>query len=197
MTTHHFRAAATAACLTAALVSGCGSSTSADQVASIPTHAADTTQTPSTDSTSGTTQTPAGRPVFRLDDTDARRTALINAWSQCLIDHGATRSTGRDMPGVAGAGKSDMIVVADPVPPKASAACESKLPELPPETEAETNPHFHDQSLAYVDCMKDKGLWVQLLNNHDLDWTFTDGHPVPVDDDKIEHTCLLQAFGGK
>jgi hypothetical protein len=135
--------------------------------------------------------------VFRLDDTDARRTALINAWSQCLIDHGATRGTSRNEPGEVGPGTSDLIQVADPVPAGASAACTNLLPELPPETEAETNPDFHAQSLAYVACMKNKGLWVQLLNNHDLDWTFTAGHPVPDNQDDIEHGCLLQAFGGK
>ncbi|MCD4536520.1 hypothetical protein LRP67_20710 [Nocardioides sp. cx-169] len=212
MTTHHFRAAAVAAVLAAALLSGCGGSPSTDQVANIPTDDISTSPTPggglpsdpsdppgADGDPSGETDTTdvTGRPVFRLDDTDARRTALINAWSQCLIDHGATQGTGRSVPGPTGTVTSDLIVVADPVPAKAKAACASKLPQLPPETEAETNPDFHAESLAYVGCMKAKGLWVQLLNSHNLDWTYAAGHPVPDDEDKIEHGCLLEAFGGK
>ncbi len=151
---------------------------------------------PSAPASSRSTDGGAGHPQYRLDDSDARRTALINAWSQCLLHHGAKRG-GRDRgPGAAGPGTTALIVVADPVPPAASAACQDLLPEMPPETEASTNPDFHEQSLDYVACMKKKGLWVELLNDHDLDWTYADGHPVPGDSDQIEHGCLLEAFGG-
>jgi len=144
------------------------------------------------------TDTAVGRPQFRLDDTDARRTALVNAYSQCLLDHGATRGgrTGAAAQPVAGgAGGVPYIQVADPVPAAAKAACAGKLPLMPPQVEAATNPHFHEQSLAYVACLKKHGEWVELLDDHDLDWTYVAGHPVPDDNGTIEQQCLMQAFG--
>lgn len=142
---------------------------------------------------------PGGRPQFRLDDTDERRTALVNAYSQCLLDHGATKGEGRGSAVAAAPGGGDgagtpPIVVADPVPAAAAAACAAALPLMPPELEAATNPAFHDQSQAYVACMRERGLWVQLLNNTDLDWTYVDNHPVPENSAQIEHDCLLEAF---
>ncbi len=141
--------------------------------------------------------TPGGRPQFRLDDTDERRTALVNAYSQCLLDHGATRNEGREAAAAAapeGSSGTPLISVADPVPAEASAACVELLPLLPPEVEAATNPDFREQSMAYVACMKDQGLWVQLLNNSNLDWTYRADHPVPENSDQIEQDCLVEAF---
>jgi len=66
---------------------------------------------------------------------------------------------------------------------------------MPPELEASTNPHFHTDSLAYVACMRKKGLYVTLLSSQNTDWTFTPGHPVPDDEYEIEHSCELSAFG--
>jgi hypothetical protein len=206
--------------LAAAALAGCGASGGTSQVASLPISAASQPagHTGSTDSTasngattpSGADTVPAGsgvsddsgpiagRPQFRLDDTDARRAALINAWSSCLIQHGAPKVDNSARVGAAAVagqgGKPTMIEVGDPVPAAAKVACLHLLPVMPPEEEATTNPDFHAQSLAYVGCMRQKGLWVELLNDHDLDWTFMDGHSVPDDQATIEHDCLLQAF---
>lgn len=143
------------------------------------------------------TDTAAGRPQFRLDDTEDRRTALINAYSQCLLDHGA-KPGGRNVPGAqpvpGGSGGKPFIQVADPVPDAAKSACADKLPLMPPQTEASTNPDFHAQSLAYVACLKSHGEWVQLLNDHNLDWTYVAGHPVPEDNATFEQSCLVEAF---
>jgi hypothetical protein len=156
---------------------------------------AGTTDTAPEDSTVSDDSGPiAGRPQFRLDDTDARRTALVNAYSSCLLQHGAPKADNGSRAGAAGPGVSDLVQVGDPVPPAAASACLHLLPVMPPEEEAATNPDFHAQSLKYVGCMQQKGLWVQLLNSHDLDWTYTDGHPVPDDESTIEQTCLEQAF---
>ena len=144
------------------------------------------------------TDTASGRPQFRLDDTDARRTALVNAYSQCLIDHGAVRLTGREQaaPQIVPAGGDGVpfIRVGDPVPAAAKAACAKKLPLMPPQVEAATNPRFHEQSLDYVACLRKHGEWVELLNDHDLDWTYAEGHPVPEDNATIEQDCLMAAF---
>jgi len=178
-------------------MAACGTSTTS--VASLPpvVHGtAPTTSTPSTSQTSSTPQTPgvenAARPRYRLDDTQARRDALINAWSSCLLAHGAKKSTSPRYAGSSGG----LIHVADPVPASAKAACVGKLPLMPPQLEAATNPHFHVDSLAYVACMQKKGLYVTLLNSNDIDWTFTPGHSVPANENQIEHSCELSAFGG-
>lgn len=202
-------------------VTGCSTADPAPTVASLPpitatspasVGATGTAGTPADTSTGGTTGTtgtpgdaptsadrPGERPQFRLDDTDERRAALVNAYSQCLIDHGASKGVGRQAgPGPASGGAAGtgtpLIVVADPVPAAASAACADKLPLMPPEVEAATNPNFHAQSQAYVACMRGRGLWVQLLDNQDLDWTYVADHPVPADSGQIEHECLLKAF---
>lgn len=142
--------------------------------------------------------TATGRPQFRLDDTDARRTALVNAYSQCLIDHGAIRLTGREesAPQIVPAGGDGVpfIRVGDPVPAAAKSACANRLPLMPPQVEAATNPRFHEQSLDYVACLRKHGEWVELLNDHDLDWTYVEGHPVPDDNGTIEQDCLMEAF---
>lgn len=187
----------------AAVLGGCGSGADQPRVASLPAHgtvASSATSAPSTPAGGATDDSGSttGRPQFRLDDTEARRTALVNAYSSCLIDHGATKvdNSGRAVAVPAGKGGVPFIQVADPVPPAAKAACLHLLPVPPPETDAATNPNFHAQSLAYVGCLKDHGVWVRLLNNHDLDWTYLSGHPVPDDEAKVEQSCLMQAFGG-
>jgi len=185
--------------LPAALATGCSDAASAPDVASLPVSAPAAVSAGM--ATTGASPQVAGRPQFRLDDSEVRRTALINAYSTCLLHHGAKPLTGRSQPAAAsgsgdGTAATALIQVADPVPAHAKAACLHLLPQMPPEVEASTNPHFHEQSLAYVDCLRSHGLWVRLLDDHDLDWTYLAGHPVPAKSDQIEHNCLLTAFGG-
>lgn len=140
----------------------------------------------------------SSRPQMRLDDTAARRDALTNAYNQCLLDHGAvsladrTRARAVAVPG--GADGTPLILAADPVPADAKAACADQLPLLPRETDASTNPRFHEQARDYVACLQEHGEWVRLLNDHDLDWTYRAGHSVPDDNGALEHDCLLAAF---
>lgn len=203
MTTTRMTTHTAAAALLAALLAGCGAAGGARTVANIPQRRG---AAPAGGGRAGgsphrdgraTAQRGGGtgsRPQFRLDDTQARRDALINAWAACLLAHGAKRAGSRGTPGPAGHG-SGGIQVADPVPAAASAACVDRLPLMPPQLEAATNPRFHRDSLAYVSCMQRRGLYVTLLNSHNIDWTFTPGHAVPADDAAIEHGCELSAFG--
>ncbi len=185
-------------------LAACGGSSSTPTVASVPTtasapHSPSTAASSPAGGGSDDSGPAAGRPQFRLDDTDARRSALIEAYNSCLITHGATAvDESSRVTAVQAAGEDGKvgIVAADPVPAKARAACLHMLPLMPPEVEASTNPDFHEQSLAYVGCLRQHGEWVQLLNNHDLDWTYVEGHPVPQDNGRIEHDCELEAFGG-
>ncbi|MFC5677878.1 hypothetical protein [Aeromicrobium endophyticum] len=200
-----------AALAATALLTACSSGSDAARVADVPDPAASSqaqaTDRPATsDGPSDDSGPTKGRPQFRLDDTDQRRTAIQSAYSQCLIDHGAPEikpgdgGRGGDSGSVAAAagegadGKPVGPFVGDPVPASASAACLSKLPVMPVELESGSNPRFHDQSLAYVACLADGGLHVTLLNDDNLDWTYQEGRSVPDDTSQLEKSCLLSSF---
>jgi hypothetical protein len=200
-----------AALATTALLAACSSGSDGPRVADVPSSGS-----PSATSSGAPAQgSPAasggaadesgpveGRPQLRLDDTDQRRTALQSAYSQCLIDHGARELKPGEgdrgaMSAAAGEGSDGKPVgpfVVDPVPASASAACLSRLPVMPVELEARSNPRFHEQSLAYVKCLEDGGLYVTLLDDENLDWTYQEGHSVPEDSHRLEDDCLLTAF---
>ncbi|MBM9504506.1 hypothetical protein [Actinacidiphila acididurans] len=190
-------------------LTGCGGGgTAAPGVASLPTTTSATSAALTTDSAgtpAGTTPatppaaptgTSATRPQERLDDTPAEREAMIHAWDECLVAHGAHWTTTR--PGVAGAPKT----VADPVPKEASAACEDKLPQEPPELNPALNPHYRDDTLAEIDCLRSHGVMVHLVPDTSVDpgglgWTYDSGTTkVPANEGEIEDQCQLKAFGG-
>ena len=195
-----------AALAATALLTACSSGSDAPRVADVPDPAASSqaVNRPATsDGASDDSGPTRGRPQFRLDDTDQRRTAIQSAYSQCLIDHGApelkpgeggSRDSTAAAAGEGADGKPVGPFVGDPVPASASAACLSKLPVMPVELEARSNPRFHDQSLDYVACLEDGGLHVTLLNDENLDWTYQEGHSVPKDSYQLEDSCLVTAF---
>jgi hypothetical protein len=198
-------------CLLALTGCGGGGGKAAPGVASLPSAAATTapgapgssaasgssdaaTEAPT--SKGGTATDSAARPQERLDDTPAEREALIHAWDECLVAHGATWTTTR--PGIAGAPKA----VADPVPKQAKAACEDKLPEEPPELNPALNPHYRDDMLAEIACMRAHGIMVHLVSDTSVDpqglsWTYDSSNTkIPANDGQIEDQCQLEAFGG-
>jgi len=189
-----------------ALLTACSSKPDTPQVADVPaaggstTPPAGTSDQPSSPAAGDDSGPAAGRPQFRLDDTPRRRTAIQVAYNQCLLDHGASENTGRGgsvaaaSPGEDENGNAMGPLVADPVPPAASAACLTKLPLMPAELEAATNPDFHRQSLAYVACLEAGGLHVTLLGDKNLDWTYTEGHSVPDDSERLEKDCMTESF---
>lgn len=124
-------------------LSACAPEESAPEVASLPTPSAPTTES-RTDGAGtsgdrqGSTDT-AGRPVFRVDDTEERRRALWNPYLTCLLDHGAKPPA----PGSMSVGLGD-VAVDLPGPPKARAACQQLEPLQPPALDASTNPDFRD-----------------------------------------------------
>ncbi|SEG94569.1 hypothetical protein SAMN05216223_13072 [Actinacidiphila yanglinensis] len=201
---------ATAACLLALTACGGGGGASHPGVASLPSTAS-SSATAGTTGGGGTPEsgTPvsgavvppssgstAGRPQERLDDTPAEREALIHAWDQCLVDHGAKWTTTR--PGIAGSPKT----VADPIPKTAAAACENKLPLEPPELNPALNAHYRDDTLAEIKCLRKHGVMVHLVADTSVDpgglsWTFDDGSPeIPANEGQLEDQCEQQAFGG-
>lgn len=207
---------AAAACLLALTACGGGGGASHPGVASLPSTASSAAGSSGSSGSSGSgsgsastsapgsggPDTPTGdgsataRPQERLDDTPAEREALIHAWDQCLVDHGAHWTTTR--PGVAGAPKS----VADPIPAAAHAACENKLPLEPPELNPALNPHYRDDTLAEIACMRAHGVMVHLTQDTSVDpdglaWTYdSSSTKVPANEGQIEDQCQQQAFGG-
>ncbi len=141
----------------------------------------------------------AGRPIIRLDDNEDRRFALWTTYSKCLLKHGAKEEDNGMGIGTGGGDRPTQrgILLKQPIPAAAEAACLSIEPMGPLELDAATNPDFHEQSLAYVACLREHGEWVRLLNDHDIDWTYLEGHSVPDDTAKFEQQCLLDAFGGQ
>lgn len=191
-----------------AALSGCGGDASEPRVASLPPAASGSaagaptpgTTTPGTPApgaaTSGLPATER-RPVFRVDDSAERRATIWNAYNTCLLENGAQAPSG-DGPAVAlGAdGEGDPGVLVDyPAPPEAQAACLPLEPVQPPALDAATNPDFHEQRQAYVQCLQDGGLWVTLLTDDQLDWTYREDHSVPDDSADLEQSCLVEAFG--
>jgi len=185
------------------LLTACSSEPDTPRVAVVPAASgspAGTADQPSPPSAADDSGPAAGRPQFRLDDSPRRRTAIQVAYNQCLLDNGASENTGRGgsvaaaSPGEDEDGNPVGPLVADPVPPAASAACLTKLPLMPAELDAATNPDFHRQSLAYVACLEAGGLHVTLLGDKNLDWTFTEGHSVPDDSERLEKDCLIESF---
>ncbi|WP_187976241.1 hypothetical protein [Mycetocola sp. JXN-3] len=192
------------ALILAAILSGCAqdSDTGITRVAELPRVSS------SAGTDSGTSNTPAGntadgegsgRPQMRLDDSPERRDQLIGAWNACLIAHGATADNGRNAPGAAGQSgtKADTYPrAADPVPDTAKAACTNLLPLMPKELEAATNPKFRDQSVAWISCLRDHGIFMHLLNAQNLDANYDDSMTsIPDNAGDIDQKCTLQAFG--
>lgn len=178
------------------LLTACAADESAPEVASLPTPSSPTTagvpqSTGGADPEQQESADTADRPVFRVDDTEERRKTVWNAYLTCLLDHGAKPPP----PGGMYVGLGD-VAVDLPGPPKARAACQHLEPLQPPALEAATNPDFHDQSVAYVGCLADGGLFVTLLNSENLDWTYTEGKTVPDDSAQLEQDCLVEVFGG-
>jgi hypothetical protein len=176
---------------------GCGAASSSPggQVASIPT-TAPTHSTATAPSKAGTGSSAAGgaiSPVRRLDDTPQQINAILNAWNNCLVAHGATYGP---VAGVAGSKNLANI------PASAYAACKSKEPQLPPQEIPSQNPHYRADSIANVNCLRAHGVMVHLVADtsvfsNGLGWTFDGGSPLPANEGQIEQDCMLRAFGGK
>jgi len=151
----------------------------------------------------------AGRPQMRLDDSPEQRDAMIRAWDACLVKNGARYAPDRGRGAAAGAaaspGQTGTVVrtVVEPIPKAAKAACLDKLPLGPPEQDPNLNPHYRDDSLANVKCLRQHGIKVHLVNDTSVDsnglgWTFDDNAgPLPANEGQIEDDCVLASFGGK
>lgn len=212
-TTPYAPVATAAAASLLVLLAACGSSDDSPEVASIPTAssqaegdaadggATDGGETSEDGTTSGDEADTAGRPVLGVDDDVDRDPAnvtraerIYNAYNTCLLDHGAVSGAGQHLE--AGRSSPGDVQVVYPAPADAQAACLELRPVSPPALDAATNPDFHTESLAYVACLEEGGLYVTLANNEDLTWTYAEDRPVPDDVGAIEDDCMGEVFGG-
>lgn len=185
------------------LLAACQDDEPAAQVAALPTSAAPTITTGSP-SVAPTTTPAQGRPQMRLDDTPERRAQLVAAWDQCLIANGAQADTGR-MAAAAGPDGSvpAVVSVVEPIPQAAKAACTQLLPLGPPELDPDHNPHYRDDWLDFIACMRDHGVPVHLAKDTSvspdgLTYTYdSDDAPIPDDQAQIEQDCTMTVFGGQ
>ena len=134
-----------------------------------------------------------------LDDTEARRGEMAHAHNKCLLDNGAARDTAAEI--AVFQGDHNPIVIAEPVPDEAIAACAHLEMKQPRELDPATNPNYHAEAQANVDCLRDHGIAVHLPTTDDdvpsgLLWTYDSAStPVPDDAAQIEATCLMSTFG--
>jgi hypothetical protein len=158
--------------------------------------------TPETTPAPATAAQPSGPPVLHVRDVtsfgSARHTQLLQAYTDCLIEHGAPTidpsAEARPVP-AENMSPTYGVTVAWPPPADARQACADVDPAYPPALEAATNPSFASQAQTYVACLQSHGEWVRLLNDENLDWTYRAGHDVPDDNAAIEDACLIGTFG--
>jgi hypothetical protein len=102
------------------------------------------------------------RPRLRLDSTAREEAQLAHTYALCLKDFGVpmvSRETGP-------IGAEDIPYMgprANTAPPKAAAACKSKLPIRPPELDEATNPNYADDFREQIKCMNRKGANIKAL----------------------------------
>ena len=134
-----------------------------------------------------------------LDDTEARRGEMAHAYNRCLLDHGAARDTDAQVAEYQGG--HDPIVIAEPVPARATSACADLEMRTPRELDPATNPDYRADAQANVDCLRDHGIAVHVPAASEdvpsgLLWTYDSAStPVPDDAAQIETACLLSTFG--
>jgi len=196
----------------AVLLGACSGAEPAPAVASLDSPPTAVTQPPTApaDDAAGDAPSPVGdsgyptsgpQPQLRLDDPPERQAQLLTLWTQCLLDNGAP-PLGTERVTVGSETRDLSTMVGDPVPDSAKAACAHLLPLQPVELEPATNPQYREDYFAYVDCLRENGIMAHVINDSSgppgtLGWTYDGSAAVPPDDEEaIDRTCVLQAFGG-
>ena len=133
-----------------------------------------------------------GRPQLRLDTSDEEAQRFWTAYDDCLVAHGV-KVNPVDQPGPAGPGRR---LGQSGEPRSAYVACKGKLPLQPPELDDQINPQYATQWNDNVRCLREHGLMVHVTAPGE--WTYDEGDaPIPENQDALEKSCLLEAFGGQ
>ncbi|MGC0312117.1 hypothetical protein [Kitasatospora acidiphila] len=139
----------------------------------------------------------ADRPQERLDDSAARDGQLWDAYYACLGANGVPLTGG-----IAPAGQPmhKMPPPGAAIPKAAEAACQSKMPLPPPQTDPKLNPNYGADFSAWVNCINSKGLKVKAYGtpgSGDSGWSY-DGQPTMPEPqrEQVIQTCKMEAFSG-
>jgi hypothetical protein len=142
----------------AALLTGCGGSTSAGDPGPPPTVASVDTQPPAAPDATQAQPGPDARPVLRPDSTNEDMDRVYGAWSDCLHKHGVpSRWKGGDV------SASKVLQDARTNNPKkfasADKACASKEPEDYKDRLRRQDPtDYQERGRSYLKCLKDKNV---------------------------------------
>jgi hypothetical protein len=139
----------------------------------------------------------ADRPQERLDDSPARDGQLWDAYYACLGANGVPLTGG-----IAPAGQPmhKMPPPGAAIPKSAEAACLSKMPLPPPQTDPKLNPNYGADFSAWVNCINGKGLKVKAYGtpgSGNSGWSY-DGQPTMPEpqQEQVIQTCKVEAFSG-
>jgi hypothetical protein len=160
----------------------CGTSTSSNdpQVASLPSgnSSASTGTTASASAAIGIQE--------RLDDTPQRQNEILQAYENCLHDHGAP---GVWLPQL----RSWKVSFEDSSQVTAAElqSCASKKPIPAPELDPTKNPRYAQDVQADAQCARDHGISITI--GADGWWMPTDPNQSGID--TVARQCLIQAFG--
>lgn len=139
----------------------------------------------------------ADRPQERLDDTQEHDGQLWDSYYACLGANGVPLTGG-----IAPAGQPmhKMPPPGAAIPKAAEAACLSKMPLPPPQTDPKLNPNYNADFSAWVNCINGKGLKVKAYGtpgSGDSGWSY-DGQPTmpQPQQQQVIQTCKMEAFSG-
>ncbi|MGW2253233.1 hypothetical protein ACWCXH_23995 [Kitasatospora sp. NPDC001660] len=130
-----------------------------------------------------------GRPQLRLDTSPEEKQQFLQAFYQCLAQHGFPMSP-HHPPGYTGVPLTNNDSYAEN--PAAYNACRSKQPLEPVETDPDKNPHFQDDLRAEINCDNAHGLKTEVSP----DGRFPSfNEPMPSNWGDISQQCLMETFG--
>jgi hypothetical protein len=187
--------------MSTSLVTACGGSTSADDSGTAPTVASVDTRQPTATATEDADSAADARPVWRADSTNEEVDRWLDAWDECLYDHGAPRSVqGSRIPA------NKMVQGLKPGSPnyskfaKAQKACASKEPEDYKDRLRRTDSKdYDDRARKFHKCLKAKNVKVLPLtgkdnpDNNPMIFSFPDDTAANSLD--VAGKCEKEAFG--
>lgn len=191
----------TPALATGFLLTACGGGTSAGDptgtgVASLPPTATEGAGSGGNGSGGSKAKAPSkaaddGRPVIRVDTSDAEVDRLFAVYVKCLHSHGMKSDPTKlaSAFGIDGNAKDS---------PEAFKACQSKEPVSPAALDPARNPHYADDKRDWINCINKNSPIIKVVANKD-GWTYAkSSNGTEADHDAfnvIEHNCMLKAFG--
>jgi hypothetical protein len=140
----------------------------------------------------------AQRPQLRLDSGEAEINQAWDGYYGCLKQNGHKMMSAREHAGPSGPVDSPDMNDDSPASKAAEDKCKGKMPSQPPEMDQKRNAKYVDDYHEWVKCMNGKGLPVVETDPPGSGWTYNGPSKNTEEQNRrIEHDCMLSAFGGK